>query len=234
MFVEQDLEQGSDAWKRWRYKGIGGTAACTIQRVNAYDTPWQLAREYWGLRPPPEKNYAMTRGLDLEPIARRIFSRQWKVGASYAPTVQHEEYPFMFASCDMLSVARDPLTGQPEWGGEIKNPMPTENNWDVHQQITGHWMPEKYYPQVQHCMFVTGAKKWYFINCFENKAEKEYDVRASIIYPDPDYVREMIINQYDWYRLMMSGRLLLTNYGHDEDVMAAIEYHIRLRFPSKG
>ncbi len=64
------LEQGSEAWREWRHKGIGASDAPTIMGEVPFKnakTTAQLLQEKRGPVPDFTQNAAMAKGTELEP-----------------------------------------------------------------------------------------------------------------------------------------------------------------------
>jgi putative phage-type endonuclease len=72
-FTVVALEQGTDAWREWRHRGIGASEASTVMGENPFRTAADLFREKCGPVCEFEQDAAMARGLELEPEARRLY-----------------------------------------------------------------------------------------------------------------------------------------------------------------
>ena len=153
MRIVSELAQNSKEWKSWRGKGIGASDAPVIMG----GSPWQSALELWldktGLKPRSEPNVfslkAMERGTALEPKARELFEQE-KGKPFPALSAEHDNYPFIRASFDGYNAEENAVL-------EIKCPGKADHAKALKGQV-----PEKYYPQLQQQMLVSGATKAYY------------------------------------------------------------------------
>lgn len=145
-FTIVKLEQGSEAWREWRHKGIGASDAPTIMGENPFKnakTPAQLLQEKRGPVPDFTQNAAMAKGTELEPEARRRYIA--KTDRDVRPAcVQSTRYEWLRASLDGLSINNDAVVeikcGKSAWNKALESP-------DI---------PVYYYGQLQHILAVTG------------------------------------------------------------------------------
>jgi putative phage-type endonuclease len=138
---DEHLIQGTEAWKEWRKEKIGASDAPCIMGVG-FHTPYQLWEFKTGISE-PVVNQAMSRGTIMEEEARQAFIRE--TGIEVEPLVVVDpEYPLMIASLDGMSYEGDLIV-------EIKCP-----GIEDHVKALSGEIPEKYYPQLQHQMEVTG------------------------------------------------------------------------------
>lgn len=87
---EQAFIQGTPEWHQLRKTKITATDACVIMGVSPWKTRLQLYHEKLSNDPPKPPNYAMQRGLDLEPIARDLYIA--KTGIYVEPKVIINEW----------------------------------------------------------------------------------------------------------------------------------------------
>lgn len=131
-----------EAWKQWRAGGLGASDTPVIMNVSPWKTRFQLWEEKCGISKPWDGNSATRRGHELEPIARAQYELEHNIDMPPA-FVEHKEFPFIRASLD-------------GYGNgivlEIKAP-----GADDHALAVSGKVPEKYYPQLQHQLLVTGA-----------------------------------------------------------------------------
>jgi putative phage-type endonuclease len=148
-FIRLDFEQSSDDWLSWRREGIGASDAPVVMGLS----PWQKAGELLLLKTGQQAerpaNDAMQRGKRLEPMARLAYVQH--TGIEVSPVcVQSREHPWMRASLDGLSAdGRHVL--------EIKCPGEKD-----HSLAASGSVPEKYYPQLQHILAVTGLAEIHY------------------------------------------------------------------------
>lgn len=96
------------------------------------------------------QTYAMKRGTDLEPEALAWYMMETNRPVKTVGFVKHDDYD-IGASPDAIGEDR---------GVEIKCPL---NKGHVTTLRTGQ-IPEKYYAQVQTCMWLTGLKLWDYVS----------------------------------------------------------------------
>jgi putative phage-type endonuclease len=144
------LVQGSEDWLEWRKDKISAGIASVLMGVSPWQTLEQLYLEKVGLSQPQPKNWAMQRGLDLEPAARKAF--EVYIDDDVFPELRvHRKYDWMVASLDGVSLDSSIVV-------EIKCPGKKDHDTALSGKI-----PEKYYPQLQHQIEVCGVDSmWYF------------------------------------------------------------------------
>ena len=113
---------------------------------------WQSYMPELDNGPPEFSSDATDWGNEQEPCARARFELLYQ-RVDKAGFITHPEHPMIGASPDFL-VGND-------GGGEIKCPFDSENHYDV---LLSQSVPEKYLPQVQGSMWVTGRQYWWFIS----------------------------------------------------------------------
>jgi putative phage-type endonuclease len=141
-----ETRQGSEAWLRWRNKGLGSSDAAVLLGTS----PWKTATELWqekkGLWKPKfgwAQKQAMERGKRLEPCVRRLYEA-W-AGTLYPDaTAEHPQHKFMRVSYDGINMTHGRLI-------EIKCP----NQKDHELALMGE-LPSKYMPQVQWQLMISG------------------------------------------------------------------------------
>ncbi|MCE5319423.1 MAG: YqaJ viral recombinase family protein [Parachlamydia sp.] len=140
-----NLEQNTPEWLEFRRGKIGASDAPIIMGVSPYRTAYELYLDKTeGIT--QAKNEAMKRGSFLEDDARRQLKLDLRLSGDIGPAVlQSEEHEEFIASLDCFT----PETG---FMSEIKCP----NEADHLMAVAGK-IPEKYYPQLQHQMYVAGA-----------------------------------------------------------------------------
>jgi putative phage-type endonuclease len=144
------MEIGSKEWKEKRRATVGSSDAPVIMRVSPYKSPYQLWEEkVFGKE--QTMNGAMFRGNKLEESARHCFEK--KFGIEVFPEVlKHPEINWMTATVDGISSNRKHLV-------EIKCP-----NRNDHQSAKDGKIPQKYYPQCQHQLEVSGLDSMYYFS----------------------------------------------------------------------
>lgn len=141
-----------EEWLKWRTRGIGGSDVSVIAGKNPFRSVYQLWLEKTGqLTPQEEENDYIHFGNVLEGIVKKEFSLRTglRVRAKHA-LLQSEEHPFMLANLDGVIN---------ENGEQVIFEAKTASAYK--EDIWKNGVPEEYLLQIQHYMFVTGAKKAY-------------------------------------------------------------------------
>lgn len=167
------MQQQGDNWTRWRSKGLGSSDAPTIMGVSPWKTPYQLWEEKVGISKPFTGNFATQRGTEMEPRARAAF--ELESGYEFnAVVAENANYPYIRASLDGYNKELDAIL-------EIKCPGKED-----HKTAKEGRVPEKYWPQLQHQLLVTGAKCCYYYS---------YDGETGatvIVQPDHEYIKRLL------------------------------------------
>lgn len=139
------LEQGSADWHLWRTVGIGSSDASIIMGAypKKWSTPLQLWEEKTKRRERRTSNFAMRRGVKLEPEARAIYEKRTDTHINPACVV-HDSLDWLKASLDGMDLWESVVV-------EIKAP-----NAEDHQTALDGNVPEKYRWQLVHQSLVTG------------------------------------------------------------------------------
>ena len=171
------LKQKTPEWKKWRETGIGASDAPVIMEKSPWSTPYRLYIEKTTGQSFFKENGATLKGRVLEDKARK--SAEKKLNKVFSTKCyQHEKYPWMLASLDGISKEGEIL--------EIKCPYKPEDPNSDHQLAREGKIPEKYHPQLQHQLEVTGAKKGYYYS---------FDGSDGVVVPferDEVFIKELI------------------------------------------
>lgn len=180
------MEQGTGGWLLWRKKGIGSSDAAAIMGVSPWKTPYQLWEEKLGLREPEVTNFAMARGNELEPVARHRY--ELLTGIDMPPAVMTNKDNEVFrASLDGYNAEISRVL-------EIKCPGKED-----HEKAVNGVIPDKYYPQLQWQLLVTGAKEaHYFSFDGENVALVE-------VPRDEKYITDMVSKASHFWDLVKNS-----------------------------
>lgn len=179
------MEQRSAEWHELRKKYIGASDAPCLMDVS----PWKNKHELWLEKSStdisiPVKNPYMQRGIDLEPEALRLFEKE--TGVLMSPKVVFSDnHIFMMASLDGLSIDGDVAC-------EIKAPGEKDH---LHAIYSG--VPEKYYPQLQHQIEVTGLDMIYYVSY-----RPEYELEPLVIKEvkrDQPYIDKLVQVERKFY-----------------------------------
>lgn len=148
-YLIENLIQGTKEWFDYRRNKVTATDASCVMGVNPWCTEYQRWQEKLGLIPEPIVNERMIRGLQLEDKARNEFTQL--TGIKMIPrVVTSVNNDWMGASLDGLSTCERYIV-------EIKCPGKNDHN-----EAQCGVIPEKYYPQLQHQLAVTGLDMAYY------------------------------------------------------------------------
>lgn len=169
-----EVKQNTKEWRVWRDKGLGASDAPIVMGVSPWITRFQLWGYKTGLLERPEPNVyqakAMQRGHDLEPQARKIFEDKYAKGSFPATSFEHATYPYLRASLDGYN--KESNTNL-----EIKCPGKVDHALAVSGKV-----PEKYIPQTQMQMIVSGANTTQYFSWDGEKSEVIIEVKFDIHY----------------------------------------------------
>src|SRR5689334_6309347 len=137
------LLQNTSEWLEMRRNKIGASDAPVIMGVSPWKTPFQLWEEKLGIGKEKETTASMRRGIDMEEEARQKFEEL--TGHIVFPKVMfHPDYEYLMASLDGIDMDHKVAV-------EIKCP-----GREDHECAMDGVVPEKYKPQLQHQLEVTG------------------------------------------------------------------------------
>lgn len=198
------IKQNTQEWLDFRKTKIGASDAPIIMGDNKYKTPYQLWEEKLGISESAPPNYAMQKGIDLEPIAREAYTRQ--TGIAVEPqVVVHPEYEYMIASLDGLSECGN-YAVEIKCAGEID-----------HQTAKEGKVPQHYFAQVQHQLACKKLNTLHYYSFYIKDWERLFDetdeaYRDRIILEadkvlieverDDDYIAKMMIEEASFYKKM--------------------------------
>ena len=180
-----DLEQNTPEWHQFREGKIGASLAPVIMGVSPWMTPYQLYEEMMGTAPKRAETDAMRRGRALEERARQRFIQQ--TGVEVVPGVGvHDKFDWLFASFDGICTDNKMIV-------EIKCPGKEDHDTALSGKV-----PEKYYPQVQHQLAVSGYTQAHYYSFTEQST-------ALVIVPrNEDYILKMVKEEYEFYKCLLN------------------------------
>ncbi len=165
---------------------IGSSDAPAIMGVSPWRTRYQLWLDKLGLGNPQMDNYAMRMGRTTEEEARCEFERQ--TGLTMFPKIiYHEEHDFVRASLDGIDLEHNNIV-------EIKCPGKID-----HESALDGVVPEKYIPQLQHQIFVTGLDK---VNYFSYTTDSNKTIQ---VYRDQNYIDNMFKEQCKFWECVQNA-----------------------------
>jgi putative phage-type endonuclease len=173
-------------WLEWRRSGIGSSDAAVIMNVSPWKTAFQLWEEKVFGKSDQEENTAMTRGKQLEEVARQLFERELNT-VVFPKNVVHTQHSWLRASLDGMDIDEKIMV-------EIKCP-----NKDDHFLAVTKKVPTKYFPQCQHQLAVTGLPGMFYFS-FDGSKGAIVEVARDQKYIDDMLEKEkifwnMVINQ---------------------------------------
>lgn len=176
-----EIIQGSDQWLELRRTKITASDAAVIMGLSPWKNKIQL---YYDKKNKIESNKtsAMQRGIDLEPIARDLY--EIKTGIEVIPKVILKDWAM--ASLDGMSVCGNHIV-------EIKCPGKKDHDLALQGKI-----PEYYYPQLQHQMYVCNLSTVDYFS-FDG-----FDGVIVNIKRDHEFIARMIIAELEFYECLMN------------------------------
>jgi len=174
--IIHNLQQGSPEWDAFRLEHEGSSEAAAMLGKSPYTTRTELltvkklgiAKEF--------SDFVQSRVLDkghaIEALARPIVEAR----------IGEELYPIT-VSRGKLSASCDGLTMDDSTGFECK-----QYSKELFESVCNGIVPEHHLPQVQQCLYVTGANKW----IFTVSDGTEENTRTVDVYPDPKYIDKIL------------------------------------------
>jgi putative phage-type endonuclease len=180
--IMREMQQGTPEWLSLRTTKITSTDAAIIMGVSHWKTKIQLYKEKIQERLPPLITHRMNRGLELEPIARDLFCIQNEIHVF--PCIVMKDWAM--ASLDGMSACR-------EYAVEIKCPGEKD-----HAKALEGKVPDHYYPQVQHQLYVTGLEEMFYYS-FDGTDGVTLTVKR-----DEKYIQNMVEEEYIFYQCLVN------------------------------
>lgn len=181
--------QGTEEWHKLRKTKITATDAAVIMGTSHWKTPLQLYHEKLSDAPPSPANERMQRGLDLEPLARQLFCL--KTGHKMIPKVVVKDW--MMASLDGINYWDEIL--------EIKCPGTKDHSIAISGKV-----PDHYYPQLQHQMYVCNSEKSFYFS-FDG-----FDGVIVEVLRDNKYIQKLINEEKKFYECLINKTPPIGNY----------------------
>lgn len=196
--MTEDYEiQRSPSWHKHRAYKIGSSEASQIMGVSPWGSALDLYKQKikhqeliennpnWKeliLQDSKEMNYAMRRGVELEPLALAKFESE--TGYLMTPRVlTHPKYEFLSASLDGLE-----LDGS--CACEIKCPGKPD-----HDLALKGIVPEKYMPQLQHIMEVCQLSEIYYMSYVSDS-----DFTIFKVNKDNEYTNRLLQAEFEFWQ----------------------------------
>lgn len=179
-----NLTQNTQEWEQFRQQKIGASDAPIIMEVSPWKTPFQLWLEKTG-QSTSAQNHHMMRGHALEEPARAAFERATNL-IVFPRVVQSAKHEWMIASLDGIDMDGKILV-EIKCAGEADHALAKQGK-----------IPEKYYPQLQHQLAVTGLIKAYYYS---------FDGTDGVIVEvdhNPEYIKKLIESEKKFMECMQT------------------------------
>lgn len=168
---------------------IGGSQAGIVLGVNKYTSPLELYMQKTGLiNRPKVDNKFVEWGIRLEPLVADKFAEDNKdyIVEEVEEILQHKENKFMVANIDRLLIDTE---NSKRGILEIK----TASEWK--KDAWDEEIPESYYAQIQHYMYVLGCSYGYFAVLIGGNTYKSVRVER-----DEDYILDLIEKEREFIK----------------------------------
>jgi hypothetical protein len=170
MLMFPAVQQGSEEWHALRVGRVTASEAAKIVTPAKCELSKQATDYMYRLiadtidtdvkgQPPIFPSYWMTRGTELEPLAREAFRKEsGKTITEVGFCVRKDEWEILGCSPDFLTM--DPVSLDYEEGGEIKCLQPSGPD----AIVDGGVVPADFLPQIRMGLAVTGLRAWNFVS----------------------------------------------------------------------
>lgn len=182
--MNPELNQGSPEWHALRKTKITATDAAIIMGASHWKTRIQLYHEKLSDDSPTPPNERMQRGIDLEPVARELFSLTH--GIMIEPKVVIKDWAM--ASLDGIDYLGKTIV-------EIKCPGEKDHSIALSGKV-----PDHYYPQLQHQMYVCDVPEMYYFS-FDG-----VDGVTVKVPRDEEYIGKMITEEFKFYMCLQEKK----------------------------
>lgn len=179
--------QEDKEWHTRRLTGIGSSDAPIIMGVSPFMTRYELWLEKTGRGASRADTWATDKGKEMEKIARANYELEHNVDMPPREMV-HSRLPYLRANLD-------------GFGNGIVLEIKCDGRED-HQLALMGMVPEKYFPQVQHQMFVSGALKAHYYSFHAGKGAlvevpRDYEYIKTKLLPALDSFWKMVENNIE-------------------------------------
>jgi putative phage-type endonuclease len=181
--ILNDLKQGTSEWFDLRKSKITATDAVAIMGVSPWKTKYQLYQEKKSNSTPSFVNEGMKSGIELEPLARSLFVL--KTGLFVEPKVVVKDWAM--ASLDGIDPSNKHVV-------EIKC-----SGEKYHQLAMQGKIPDHYYPQLQHQMYVCDVESMDYFS-FDGIDGITVKVKR-----DEEYIAKMIEEELKFFECLKNN-----------------------------
>lgn len=188
------FDQRTDEWLEWRKKGVSASEAAIIMNDSPYMTPWRLWAEKVGLAAPDDlsKNPFVQHGIENEDVARQAFEGLHPGEVALPVCAESSVESVMRASFDGLISLKRPV--------ELKCPA-TKTFLDILANGRDSDPYNLYWHQVQHQMYVSGAKDGFLVFYHE-----DYDLEVFPVRRNEAYLARLVENAKAFYEHVSTGK----------------------------
>ena len=199
-----------EEWLADRHRGLGSSDAPVVMSVSPWKTRHQLWMEKTGQKAEePTNTYILDKGHAMEPKARALY--EIIDNAAYpAVNLEHPDYCFVRASLDGYNAEKSQIL-------EIKF-----TGKEDHENAANGIVPEKYHWQLQHQLFVSGAKLVKYIS-FDGSTINVVDVLPNK--KDQEKLFKELMLFWDLVRTREAPELTDDDYVKVEDDELFLDLH---------
>ena len=157
------LVQRSPEWHRFRQKHVMASDIGSICGVNPYRSAYQIWLDKIGAGKPVEMNANIQRGIELEPVARKLLGEH--IGVEFTEiVVESSEYPWLGASLDGYFVESEYI-GDREYQERRRFICELKAGGErAHELAKKGEIPSYYRFQCQQALICTQAEVCFFAN----------------------------------------------------------------------
>lgn len=179
-----NVKQGDPEWYQFRRTHIGASDAISIMGMSPWKSTLELYEDKVFQLDQKENSY-MYRGKQLEPIALEEFERE--TGLIMFPGVfVHDRLNWMCASFDGITLEEDAIV-------EIKCPGKKD-----HSVALNGMVPDKYMPQLQHQLFISGLNFAYYYS-FDGCKGIILEVKR-----DQEFIDKLIEKEFEFWHCLVT------------------------------
>jgi len=183
-----NLVQDSQEWKKWRHNGITATDAPIIMGENPWKNTTDLLQKK--INSPKDEfiNDAMRRGMELEPIARKLYNEKYNKNVKPV-CLQSNTHDWLKASLDGLEIAGNSVV-------EIKC------GESVYKSVSNYnKVPDYYYGQLQHVLAITGFPYIDFFCYLPDRTALLLKIEKN-----SSYISKLIEEEYKFWKKIQSNK----------------------------
>ncbi len=174
--ITHELDQGSQEWLKFRLEHDGASEIAAVLGLSKNTTRNELLRiKSTGIGKEFSdyvQRMVLDKGHEIEALARPIVEE----------IIGEELYPIVASNRGRLSASCDGLTMMENIGWENK-----QYNDAYYSIVLSGEIPEEHMPQVQQCLLVTGAEKWFF-TVSDGTEER---TKGVWVYPDQEWFEKI-------------------------------------------